>query len=179
MDKSQPDRVVILFDGLDKLVNGKHYQTTEGQIEVGKPMLRAYIHIAGAPDRSTLLGEASRKQAQAFRDVTSYPQKHDFFLVLKSGVEIHQKGFEPTYHYKNYENDSKGLMSSVPYCSKNNDVWVLRLPVGTPTSTTGQHVLGVSRHQGVDREQRHAEAQLVQELQRRADSPLLVTAEYG
>lgn len=132
VDKSQPDKVVILFDGLDKLVNGKHYQTTEGQIEVGKPMLRAYIHIAGAPDRSALLGEASRKQAQAFRDVTSYPQKHDFFLVLKSGVEIHQKGFEPTYHYKNYKNDSKGLMSSVPYCSKNNDVWVLRLPVGTP-----------------------------------------------
>lgn len=132
VDKSQPDRVIILFDGLDKLVNGKHYQTTEGQIEVGKPMLRAYIHIAGAPDRSALLGEESRRQAQAFRDVTSYPQKHDFFLVLKSGVEIHQKGFEPTYHYKNYENDSKGLMSSVPYCSKNNDVWVLRLPVGTP-----------------------------------------------
>ena len=132
MDKSQPDKVIILFDGLDKLVNGKHYQTTEGQIEVGKPMLRAYIHIAGAPDRSALLGAESRRQAQAFRDVTSYPQKHDFFLVLKSGVEIHQKGFEPTYHYKNYAADSKDLMSSVPYCSKTNDVWVLRLPVGTP-----------------------------------------------
>ena len=132
VDKSQPDKVIILFDGLDKLVDGKHYQTAEGQIEVGKPMLRAYIHIAGAPDRSALLGEESRRQAEAFRDVTSYPQKHDFFLVLKSGVEIHQKGFEPTYHYKNYENDSKGLISSVPYCSKTNDVWVLRLPVGTP-----------------------------------------------
>lgn len=132
VDKSQPDKVIILFDGLDKLVNGEHYQTTEGKIEVGKPMLRAYIHISGAPDRSALTGEASRRQAQAFRDVTSYPQNHDFFMVLKSGVEIHQKGFEPTYHYKNYAADSKDLMSSVPYCSKNNDVWVLRLPVGTP-----------------------------------------------
>ena len=132
VDKSQPDKVVILFDGLDKLVQGKHYQTTEGEIQVGKPMLRAYIKISGVADRTTLSGEASRAQAQAFRDVTSYPEKHDFFMVLKSGVEIHQKGFKPTYHYKNYEADSKGLMSSVPYCSAKNDVWVLRLPVGTP-----------------------------------------------
>ena len=132
MDKSQPDKVIILFDGVDKLVDGEHYQTTEGKIEVGKPMIRAYIKISGAPNRSELTGEASRKQAQAFRDVTSYPQNHDFFMVLKSGVEIHQKGFEPTSHYRNYAADSKDLMSSVPYCSRNNDVWVLRLPVGTP-----------------------------------------------
>ena len=132
VDKSQPDKVIILFDGVDKLVDGEHYQTTEGKIEVGKPMIRAYIKISGAPNRSELTGEASRKQAQAFRDVTSYPQNHDFFMVLKSGVEIHQKGFEPTSHYRNYAADSKDLMSSVPYCSRNNDVWVLRLPVGTP-----------------------------------------------
>ncbi len=132
VDKSRPDKVIILFDGVDKLVAGKHYQTTKGDIEAGRPMIRAYIHLSGAPDRSALTGEKSRRQAEAFRDVTSYPQKHDFFMVLKSGVEIHQKGFEPTYHYKNYAADSKGLMSSVPYCSANNDVWVLRLPVGTP-----------------------------------------------
>ena len=67
--------------------------------------------------------------------MVSYPEKHDFFMVLKSAygsAEIHQKGFAPSYRYKNYETDSKGLMSSVPYCSKDNDVWVLRLPVGTP-----------------------------------------------
>ncbi len=135
VDTSRPDKLLILFDGLDNLVQGEHYQTTKGKIEVGKPMIRAYVKISGVPDRSKLTGEESRRQAQAFRDVTSYPQKHDFFMVLKSAygsAEIHQKGFVPSYRYKNYEADSKGLMSSVPYCSKNNDVWVLRLPVGTP-----------------------------------------------
>lgn len=135
VDLTQPDKVLILFDGLDNLVQGKHYQTTEGDIEVGKPMIRAYVKLSGVPDRSKLTGEASRAQAEAFRDVVSYPEKHDFFMVLKSAygsAEIHQKGFAPSYRYKNYETDSKGLMSSVPYCSKDNDVWVLRLPVGTP-----------------------------------------------
>ncbi len=135
VDLTQPDKVLILFDGLDNLVQGKHYQTTEGDIEVGKPMIRAYVKLSGVPDRSKLTGEASRAQAEAFRDVVSYPEKHDFFMVLKSvygSAEIHQKGFAPSYRYKNYETDSKGLMSSVPYCSKDNDVWVLRLPVGTP-----------------------------------------------
>lgn len=132
VDKTQPDKLLILFDGLDNLVQGKHYQTTKGEIVEGQPMIRAYIKISGAPDRSALTGEASRAQAEAFRDVTSYPEKHDFFMVLKSGVEIHQKGFAPSYRYKNYDADSKGLMSDVPYCSVNNDVWVLRLPVGTP-----------------------------------------------
>lgn len=135
VDKTRPDKVLILFDGLDNLVQGKHYQTTRGEIEAGKPMIRAYVKISGVPDRSQLTGEESRRQAEAFRDVTSYPRKHDFFMVLKSAygsAEIHQKGFAPSYRYKNYEADSKGLMSSVPYCSKNNDVWVLRLPVGTP-----------------------------------------------
>ena len=128
VDLTQPDKVLILFDGLDNLVQGKHYQTAEGDIEVGKPMIRAYVKLSGVPDRSKLTGEA-------FRDVVSYPEKHDFFMVLKSAygsAEIHQKGFAPSYRYKNYETDSKGLMSSVPYCSKDNDVWVLRLPVGTP-----------------------------------------------
>ena len=135
VDLTQPDKVLILFDGLDNLVQGKHYQTAEGDIEVGKPMIRAYVKLSGVPDRSKLTGEASRAQAEAFRDVVSYPEKHDFFMVLKSAygsAEIHQKGFAPSYRYKNYETDSKGLMSSVPYCSKDNDVWVLRLPVGTP-----------------------------------------------
>lgn len=132
VDLTQPDKVLILFDGLDNLVQGKHYQTTKGEIIEGKPMIRAYIKLSGAPDRSALTGEASRAQAEAFRDVTSYPEHHDFFMVLKSGVEIHQKGFAPSYRYKNYDADSKGLMSSVPYCSVDNDVWVLRLPVGTP-----------------------------------------------
>ena len=135
VDLTQPDKVLILFDGLDNLVQGKHYQTTEGDIEVGKPMIHAYVKLSGVPDRSKLTGEASRAQAEAFRDVVSYPEKHDFFMVLKSvygSAEIHQKGFAPSYRYKNYETDSKGLMSSVPYCSKDNDVWVLRLPVGTP-----------------------------------------------
>ena len=135
VDLTQPDKVLILIDGLDNLVQGKHYQTTEGDIEVGKPMIRAYVKLSGVPDRSKLTGEASRAQAEAFRDVVSYPEKHDFFMVLKSvygSAEIHQKGFAPSYRYKNYETDSKGLMSSVPYCSKDNDVWVLRLPVGTP-----------------------------------------------
>ena len=135
VDLTQPDKVLILFDGLDNLVQGKHYQTTKGEIEVGKPMIRAYVKLSGVPDRSKLTGEASRAQAEAFRDVVSYPRKHDFFMVLKpayGSAEIHQKGFAPSYRYKNYENDSKGLMSSVPYCSKDNDVWVLRLPVGTP-----------------------------------------------
>lgn len=132
VDLTQPGKVLILFDGLDNLVQGKHYQTTRGEIIEGKPMIRAYIKLSGAPDRSALTGEASRAQAEAFRDVTSYPENHDFFMVLKSGVEIHQKGFAPSYRYKSYDADSKGLMSSVPYCSAANDVWVLRLPVGTP-----------------------------------------------
>lgn len=126
------DKLIILFDGLNNLVQGKHYQTTKGEIEVGKPMLRAYIKISGNPNRSAMTGDASREQAIAFRNVVSYTEKHDFFMVLKSGVEIHQKGFEPTYHYKNYAADSQGLMSEVPYCGKNNDVWVLRFPVGAP-----------------------------------------------
>ena len=106
VDLTQPDKVLILFDGLDNLVQGKHYQTAEGDIEVGKPMIRAYVKLSGVPDRSKLTGEASRAQAEAFRDVVSYPEKHDFFMVLKSAygsAEIHQKGFAPSYRYKNYD----------------------------------------------------------------------------
>lgn len=134
VDKSQPDRVLILFDGLDKLVQGKHYQTTQGEIITGKPMIRAYIKLAGNPNRSAMSGEAARAQAEAYREAIYQTKNHDFFMVLKpayNSAEIHQKGFLPSMRYTTYDADSKGRMSGVPYCSVNNEVWVLKLPVGT------------------------------------------------
>lgn len=134
VDKSQPGKAIILFDGLDKLVDGKHYQTTQGEIITGKPMIRAYIKFSGVADRSKLTGEESRRQAIALREVPFDTYSHDFFMVLKpayGSAEIHQKGYAPTYRYTGYEADAQGKMSDVPYCSQNNEVWMLRLPVGT------------------------------------------------
>lgn len=134
VDKTQSDRLLILFDGLENLVQGKHYQTTQGEIIAGQPMIRAYIKLTGVADRSQLSDMASLNQLKTFRSAVFNTDNHDFFMVLKpayGSAEIHQKGFAPTYRYTQYETDSKGLMSDVPYCSKNNEVWVLRLPAGT------------------------------------------------
>lgn len=122
---------VIMLDGLSDLGdNTNFFQVTPGFVEEGRPMLRAEIRLNGA-NRSELDKALGDAQLAAYRALISDTKNQNFFIVTNSNKEIHMKGYAPTYTYKNYGVDSKGLMmENTTYCNKNGFVWGIKVPVG-------------------------------------------------
>lgn len=122
---------VITMDGLADLGNNStFFQTTEGYIKVGLPMLRAEVTLTGKL-RSELSTTESAAQLKAFWDLILDTKKQNFFITTHDGRETHMKGYKPTYSYARYETDSKGeMVEGTTYCNKNGFVWGFKVPVG-------------------------------------------------
>ena len=125
---------VIMLDGLSALGDKQNFfQTTEGYIVIGKPMLRADIKFAGK-NRSEITDNEGKNQLEAYRNLILDTKKQNFFIVTNDNKEIHMKGYEPTRFYTNYDVDAAKadveMINGIPYCNKNGFVWGVKVPVG-------------------------------------------------
>ena len=125
---------VIMLDGLSALGDKQNFfQTTEGYIVIGKPMLRAEIKFAGK-NRSEITDNEGKNQLEAYRNLILDTKKQNFFIVTNDNKEIHMKGYEPTRFYTNYDVDAAKadveMINGIPYCNKNGFVWGVKVPVG-------------------------------------------------
>lgn len=125
---------VIMLDGLSALGDKQNFfQTTEGYIVIGKPMLRAEIKFAGK-NRSEITDNEGKNQLEVYRNLILDTKKQNFFIVTNDNKEIHMKGYEPTRFYTNYDVDAAKadveMINGIPYCNKNGFVWGVKVPVG-------------------------------------------------
>ena len=94
---------VIMLDGLSALGDKQNFfQTTEGYIVIGKPMLRAEIKFAGKNRSEITDNEGKRYEPTRF--YTNYDVD-----AAKADVE---------------------MINGIPYCNKNGFVWGVKVPVG-------------------------------------------------
>ena len=123
-----------MLDGLSALGDKQNFfQTTEGYIVIGKPMLRAEIKFAGK-NRSEITDNEGKNQLEAYRNLILDTKKQNFFIVTNDNKEIHMKGYEPTRFYTNYDVDAAKadveMINGIPYCNKNGFVWGVKVPEG-------------------------------------------------
>lgn len=116
---------VFIFKGTEALKkqNGaKYFNTEEGHITTNTsklPEINFKIKV------NTY--ENTVKYSALYH--SGFSKNQNFFLQKngQGGTEIHLKGYEPTYMYKEkYEEEAAGLMSSVKYCDKDNFVWGIK-----------------------------------------------------
>lgn len=132
IDTTQDD-LIIYLDGLRNLTDqDRFYQVDPKKVKEGIPMVRVEIEIKG--DLRTSSTDNS-EQWLAYRKMITKTENQDFFIKKNIGksVEIHMRGYQPTYEYaENYFKDAgEWANEPVKYAGTNNFTWGLKLPAGT------------------------------------------------
>lgn len=133
---TKTDNIIVYFDGLRSITdNTRFYQVEPNNIKIGEPMVRVKIELKG--DATYGFSSQERKELlAAFRNMIQNTKNQNFFIRAYTGKtkEVHMRGYEPTYSYKEYcATDAPDWTTLIndKYTGENGFTWGLKLPAGT------------------------------------------------